>query len=168
MYLQNPNCIDLYKWNLENPKGFNCRMHSIMLNELLLAAGIESRFVTCLPEDTDDPDCHVVNIVWLPELNKWAMIDSDMAEYVSKKYVISLAELNDIMISLSKDNYLDFVVSDSKKGYYYCVNLKYKGLTFQKDLKKEKQVVFMLIFRTLLLSVLSFVFGLILKIIFKG
>ena len=93
---------------------------------------------------------------------------SKVAEYVSKKYVISLAELNDIMISLSKDNYLDFVVSDSKKGYYYCVNLKYKGLTFKKDLKKEKQVIYMLIFRTLLLSVLSFIFGLILKIIFKG
>ena len=64
---------------------------------------------------------------------------SSIAEYVSRKYVISIAELDDIMISLSKDNYLDFVGSSSKKGYYYCVNLKNKGLTYKKDLKKKKQ-----------------------------
>lgn len=93
---------------------------------------------------------------------------SDIAEFVSKKFVISIAELNDIMISLCKDNYLDFVVSDSKKGYYYCVNLKNKGLTFKKDLKKEKQALFGLVLRTLFLTLLSFVLGLLLKIIFKG
>ena len=93
---------------------------------------------------------------------------STLAEFVSKKYVISIAELNDIMISLCKDNYLDFVVSDSKKGYYYCVNLKNKGLTFKKDLKKEKKAIFTLLIRTLLLSILSFVLGLLLKMIFKG
>ena len=93
---------------------------------------------------------------------------SSLAEFVSKKYVISLAELNDIMISLCKDNYLDFVVSNSKKGYYYCVNLKNKGLTFKKDLKKEKQAILMLVVRTVALSVVSFVLGLLLKMIFKG
>ena len=93
---------------------------------------------------------------------------SNLAEFVSKKYVISIAELNDIMISLCKDNYLDFVVSDSKKGYYYCVNLKNKGLTFKKDQKKEKQAILMLGVRTLILSIISFVLGLLLKIIFKG
>ena len=36
-----------------------------------------------MPEDKRDQDCHVVNQVWLPELNKWAMIDSDMQEYVT-------------------------------------------------------------------------------------
>lgn len=31
-----------------------------------------------MPEDAEDNDCHVVNEVWLPELGKWAMIDTDM------------------------------------------------------------------------------------------
>ncbi len=92
----------------------------------------------------------------------------DIAQFVSKKYVISLAELDDIMISLCKDNYLDFVVSDSKKGYYYCINLKNKGLTFKKDLIKQRRELVWLITRTLLLTVLSFVLGLLLKVIFKG
>ena len=36
-----------------------------------------------MPYDKKDGDCHVVNIVWLPELNKWAMLDSDMTEYTT-------------------------------------------------------------------------------------
>lgn len=93
---------------------------------------------------------------------------SNIAEYVSRKYVISIAELDDIMISLSKDNYLDFVGSSSKKGYYYCVNLKNKGLTYKKDLKKKRQELIGLFIRTIILSVVSFVLGILLKIIFKG
>lgn len=93
---------------------------------------------------------------------------ASIAEFVSKKYVISISELDDIMISLCKDNYLDFVGSSSKKGYYYCVNLKNKGLTYKKDLKKEKQELFGLFVRTIILSVISFVLGLLLKMIFKG
>lgn len=93
---------------------------------------------------------------------------TDIAEYVSKKYIISIQELDDIMISLCKDNYLDFVVSESKKGYYYCISLKNKGLTFLKDQKKERQAIVNMIVRTIFLTLLSFVFGLLLRTIFKG
>ena len=53
--------------------------------------------VTCLPYDENDGDCHVVNIVWLPELEKWAMIDSDMTEYVTGEggVVLSLQEMRE-------------------------------------------------------------------------
>ncbi len=77
------NAIALWEYHLDVEPGFNCRLHSIMLHELLLASGITNRFVTCFPVDPDDPDCHVVNIVWLPELQKWAMIDSDMQRYIT-------------------------------------------------------------------------------------
>lgn len=91
-----------------------------------------------------------------------------IAGFASKKYLLSITELDDIMISLSKDNYVDFVVSDSKKGYYYCVTLTNKGITFKKDLKKERQAFLFLILRTLGLAVLSFIVGLLLNAIFKG
>lgn len=68
--------IGYWKHN-QKRRGLNCRHHSIMLYELLTASGIKARFVTCLPEDSTDGDCHVVNHVWLPELSKWAMLDSD-------------------------------------------------------------------------------------------
>lgn len=68
--------IGYWKHN-QKRRGLNCRHHSIMLYEMLTAAGIKARFVTCLPEDSTDRDCHVVNHVWLPELRKWAMLDAD-------------------------------------------------------------------------------------------
>jgi len=97
----------------------------------------------------------------------YLVLAEQIAEFVSKKYLITTDELDDIMISLAKDNYLEFVVSDSKKGYYYCVTLKGKAITLKKDMKKHKTETALLIVRTLALAVLSFAVGFILKIIFR-
>ena len=75
---EHSNAIDLWKYTKEVNPGFNCRMHAILNYELMQAAGLTARYVTCLPQDKNDEDCHVVNEVWLPELGKWAFIDSDM------------------------------------------------------------------------------------------
>ncbi len=91
-----------------------------------------------------------------------------IAEFVSKKYLLSIAEIDDIMVSLSKDNYLDFITSESKNGYYYCITLKNKGLTFKKDQKKHRQEIVILLVRSIGITILSFIVGLILKAIFKG
>ncbi len=77
------NAVALWEYHLQTEPAFNCRLHSILLHELLLASGITNRFVTCLPVDSLDTDCHVVNIVWLPEQQKWAMIDSDMQAFIT-------------------------------------------------------------------------------------
>ena len=77
------NAIGLWEYTRTVEPAFNCRLHSILLHELLLSQGIVNRFVTCLPADSLDRDCHVVNLVWLPECEKWAMIDSDMQSYVA-------------------------------------------------------------------------------------
>lgn len=76
------NAIALWQYTREVEPAFNCRLHSIMLHEMLLSLGITNRFVTCRPAE-EDRDCHVVNIVWLPELDKWAMIDSDMKAWAT-------------------------------------------------------------------------------------
>ncbi len=91
-----------------------------------------------------------------------------IAEFVSKKYILSIAELDDIMISLNKDNYLDFIISDSKSGYFYVITLKNKGLTFKKDEKKKKKELMILFLRTLGITILSFVLGVLLKMIFNS
>lgn len=77
------NAIDLWEYTRNVEPAFNCRLHSIMLHELLLACDITNRYVTCLPADSLEQDCHVVNIVWLPKHEKWAMVDSDMRAYVT-------------------------------------------------------------------------------------
>ncbi|MBP5442349.1 MAG: transglutaminase domain-containing protein [Treponema sp.] len=100
-WLDDRCAIPLWEYSRRVTTGFNCRWHSIILSELMLSAGIKNRFITCLPEDKDDGDCHVVNVVWLPELNKWAMIDSDMVEYVvdEDEVPLSLTEMRDEIIA---------------------------------------------------------------------
>ena len=89
------NATRLWEYTRTVEPAFNCRLHSILLHELLLASGITNRFVTCLPADSLDSDCHVVNIAWLPERQKGAMIDSDMQSYVTSPEgeVLSLEEM---------------------------------------------------------------------------
>ena len=103
-----------------------------------------------------------------PNKRSYLVLAEQIAEFVSKKYLISTTELDDIMITLAKDNYIDFVVSDSKKGYYYCITLKNKALTLKRDLKNQKKEFWLLLLRNFGFAVLSFVVGIILKTIFKG
>lgn len=77
------SAIGLWQFAQSHPSGFNCRLHASLLHDLLLSAGMVDRITTCLPGDTADTRCHVVNQVWLPELGKWAMIDSDACFWVS-------------------------------------------------------------------------------------
>lgn len=72
------NAIGLWEYTKNVAPAFNCRLHSILTFELLLASGIDAKYVTCMPQDKNNNDCHVVNEVWLPELGKWAMLDTDM------------------------------------------------------------------------------------------
>lgn len=84
----------------------------------------------------------------------------------TKRHILSLSELDEIMISLSKENMIDYVQSESKRGTIYCISLKSKGYVFKKDLKKEKRYTSWIIIRTALLAVLSFIIGILLKAIF--
>ena len=91
----------------------------------------------------------------------------DIAKEISRKMVLSVSEIDEVMASLSLQNYIDFVVSDSKNGYYYCVSLKKKGQTFITDAKRQKKTLGLLVLRSMFLATVSFIFGLILKAIFK-
>ena len=92
----------------------------------------------------------------------------DVAKSLSSKIILSVSEIDEIMASLSNQNYIDFVVSDSKNGYFYCVKLKKKGQTYLSDSKRQKKALGLLILRSMFLATVSFVFGLILKAIFKS
>ena len=92
----------------------------------------------------------------------------DIAKAVSNKLILSISEIDEIMASLSLQNYIDFVVSDGKNGYYYCVKLKSKGQTYLSDARKQKKALGLLVLRSMFLATVSFVFGLILKAIFKN
>lgn len=63
-------------------RGLNCRGLATVLNECYLALGFKSRFITCLPQDTADFDCHVINMVWSNDLKKWLWLDPTHDSYV--------------------------------------------------------------------------------------
>ena len=122
------NAIDLWKYTKNVEPAFNCRLHSILTFELLLAAGLDARFVTCMPGDKYDTDCHVMNEVWLPELSKWAMIDTDMdGNYASDLdgTPLSLREIRERCISGEQMQYHPrFKKASTKVNEHYAYMAK--------------------------------------------
>lgn len=122
------NAIGLWEYTRNVAPAFNCRLHSIMTFELLTAAGIKARYITCLPQDKNDSDCHVVNEVWLPETGRWVMLDTDMGgHYVTdlEGNLLSLAQMRERYISGEKMMfYPGFEKGSSKMTYYYAYMAK--------------------------------------------
>lgn len=76
------NAMSMIRECKRDDKTLNCRGMAITLNEVYLAMGFKSRFVTCLPKDTTDQDCHVITVVWAPSLRKWIWMDPTFMAYV--------------------------------------------------------------------------------------
>ena len=76
------NAIDLIKVCKTENRGVNCRMMATILNECYLSMGIKSRYITCLPKETEFDDCHVINMVYSNDLKKWIWIDPTFDAYV--------------------------------------------------------------------------------------
>ena len=126
-YPEYVNAIGLWEYTKNVAPAFNCRLHSILTYELLTSAGIKARYITCLPYDRNDNDCHVVNEVWLPEIGKWVMIDTDMKRYVAdrKGNLLSLAEIREHFINDKKVIvYHNFDDPRSKISYYHAYMAK--------------------------------------------
>ena len=73
-----------------------------------------------------------------PKKRTYLISPHDIAIALSKKYVLSTSELDEIMQELSFENYIDFVATEGKNGYYYCVTLKKRGQSFEYDLREKK------------------------------
>lgn len=81
-------------------RGVNCRMMSTVLNECYLAMGIKSRHITCMPEEENFEDCHVINMVYSTDLKKWLWIDPTFAAYVMNENgeMLSIQEVRESLI----------------------------------------------------------------------
>ncbi len=97
---QSKNVIDLLAVCKAENRGVNCRMMAIMLNECYLAMGIKSRYITCMPRETEFNDCHVINMVYSTELNKWIWIDPTFDAYVmdEKGNLLGIQEVRERLI----------------------------------------------------------------------
>ena len=82
-------------------RGVNCRMIATILNEVYLAKGYKSQFVTCLPKSKTDPDCHVINSVFSKKLNKWLWMDATFETWVKdeKGNLLGIQDVRERLIS---------------------------------------------------------------------
>lgn len=89
------DAIDLYNYYKTTGKGVNCRQLAISLCEMYLSMGIPARYVTCMPADSLDYECHVINTVWSEQLQKWLYIDPTMDAWVTDENgtMLSIAEV---------------------------------------------------------------------------
>jgi hypothetical protein len=95
------NAIELVKVCKVENRGVNCRMLATILNECYLSLGIKSRYITCMPKETNFDDCHVINMVYSKELKKWIWIDPTFDAYVmdEKGNLLGVQEVRERLIN---------------------------------------------------------------------
>jgi len=76
------NAISMINQCQQEDRGLNCRGLSIALNECYLAMGFKARHVTCMPKDSVFNDCHVINMVYSNDLDKWIWVDPTHDAYI--------------------------------------------------------------------------------------
>ena len=104
--IKKQDAISLWEYHLNTENAFNCRFHSMMTCELLLSVGVVNNYVWCMPKSSTDDDCHVVNNVWISELHKWVMVDTDMRAYIVDKNNTPLS-VQEIRENLKSKNFTD-------------------------------------------------------------
>lgn len=104
-YNENPkikNAMDMIAVCKRDNRGLNCRGLATALNECYLAMGFKSRYITCMPknENGKDRDCHVINVVYSNDLDKWIWVDPTHASYVmnEKGELLGPEEVRDRLI----------------------------------------------------------------------
>jgi len=127
------NAIDLINVCKTGNRGVNCRMMASILNECYLSMGIKSRTVTCKPKETEFDDCHVINMAYSTDLNKWIWIDPTFDAYVmnEKGEMLGIAEVRERLIKgktliLNPDANWNRTQSQTRK--YYLENYMAKNL----------------------------------------
>ena len=127
------DAIDIYNYHKSTGKGVNCRHLAIALNEMYLSMGIPSRYVTCMPYDEKDQDCHVINSVWSSQYQKWIWIDPTFEAYVKDENgnFLSIPEVRERLIDgrplfLNEDANWNYENKQTKEYYlegYMAKNL---------------------------------------------
>ncbi len=79
----------------------------------------------------------------------------------------SLERVEDALNALKLDGYLDVISSERKGEKMYVISLKESGMNYKRNAIRRRQDVLYKIFLALVGATTTFVFGLILKLVFK-
>ena len=82
--------------------------------------GFKSRYVICMPKETNFDDCHVINMVYSNDLSKWIWIDPTCDAYVMDENGVLLG-IEEVREKLIKDKPL-IINPDANWGREYSGN----------------------------------------------
>ncbi|WP_343565717.1 transglutaminase-like domain-containing protein [Sphingobacterium sp.] len=137
------DAIDFYNYHKATGKGINCRHKAMTLNEMYLAMGFKSRYVTCMPKDDKDTDCHVINSVYAETLKKWLWMDPSHGTFVmdDSNNLLSIEEVRERL----KNNQSLKLNAESKVtklwylDYYMAKNLYWIQCTSKSQFNTESR-----------------------------
>lgn len=95
------NALNLIPLAKEKHMTFNCYMKTVILNEVYLAMGFESRQTHLLPAENEDEESHYITSVFSRTLGRWVLMDPDFGVYVTneKGAVLGIAEIRERLIA---------------------------------------------------------------------
>ena len=94
------------------------------------------------------------------------LLPIDIEHALEPKFKINQIETQALLDGLVQENYINLVNSDKNGELIYCISILPKGKSFHREQHNVKKSWVNAVIRTVLLAVLSFVVGLILKAIF--
>ena len=95
------------------------------------------------------------------------LLPIDIEHAVEPKYKINQIETQALLDGLVQENYINLVNSDKNGELVYCISILPKGKSFHREQHNVKKSWVNAVIRTVLLAILSFVIGIILKAIFS-
>jgi len=127
-----------YKKGPQN--GLDCSNLSIILAEACLSVGIQARALWLYPENPNDADKHVVTIAYIPESEKWILLDPSSNCYLSDMdgNILSPFEIRQMLA----DKEPMHINSNAKTDYMSYVNYLAKNMFFFGSVQTTKFGVF--------------------------
>jgi hypothetical protein len=95
------NALNLIPLARDKHMMINCYLKTVILNEVYLAMGFESRQTHLLPAENEDEESHYITSVFSRALGGWILMDPDFGVYVTneKGVLLGIAEIRRRLIA---------------------------------------------------------------------
>lgn len=95
------NAFNLIRLAKDENMQMNCYMKTIILNEVYLSMGWQSRQTHLLPYAKEDEESHFITSVYAPALGRWILMDPDFGTYLTdeKGNILGVREVRKRLVS---------------------------------------------------------------------
>jgi hypothetical protein len=95
------NALNLIPLARDKHMMINCYLKTVILNEVCLAMGFESRQTHLLPAENEDEESHYITSVFSRTLGRWILMDPDFGVYVTNEEgaILGIAEIRRRLIA---------------------------------------------------------------------